>query len=61
MRLKSWNKNITDVCISCKSKNVSRVNPNLGTLLYFPSLFIFKHVNLLCFDCGNDWYEYYFK
>lgn len=61
MRLNTWNETKIIKCNKCNSKNVSRTNPSVFTLLYFPTLFIFKHVNFHCFECGNDWYDYYFK
>lgn len=61
MRLPSWNDKLEYVCQKCKSKNVKKTNPHIGTILYWPLLLIFKHVNFHCFNCGNDWDDYYFK
>lgn len=61
MRLGTWNPKVEEKCTTCKSKNVGRENPSVFVLLYFPSLFLFKHVNFHCFDCGKDWDDYYFK
>ncbi|MDP4935052.1 MAG: hypothetical protein NWR30_10080 [Salibacteraceae bacterium] len=49
------------VCVKCGSLDVRRTNPSVVVLLYFISLQKLKHVHFKCFDCGNEWYDYYFK
>jgi hypothetical protein len=62
MSLPNWKKNeIEPLCQKCHSDDVSRTNPSIVTLIYFVTLYWFKHVNFHCFQCGNDWNDYYFK
>ncbi len=62
MRLPNWRKNeITQKCKRCNSPDVKRTNPFFLTLLYYPTLILFKHVHFYCFSCKQEWYDYYFK
>ena len=48
-------------CVKCGSDEVGKTNPHFITIFYLPLLYFLKQVNYHCFDCGHDWWDYYFK